>query len=260
MYDLQRAGMWKRISAWLFDFIMIGIVIVGFAWGLSAMLQYDDHYDSLEACYDKYEVEYGIDLDISNEDYNKLSDEKKQKYLDAGEKMQDDVEIRARYDIIVNLVLLITTLSILLGFAVMEFVVPLLFGNGQTLGKKIFSIGLMRSDGVKISTVQLFMRSILGKCTVETLVPVLIFIMIILRVTGIVGIAILAAIALSEIVLLIATKERTPIHDLMAGTVTIDIASQMIFDSPEALLLYKQQRHAEMVNSEREQTPNSFNK
>ena len=73
-------------------------------------------------------------------------------------------------------------------------------------------------------------------------------------------IAILAAIALSEIVLLIATKERTPIHDLMAGTVTIDIASQMIFDSPEALLLYKQQRHAEMVNSEREQTPNSFNK
>ena len=174
--------------------------------------------------------------------------------------MQDDVEIRARYDIIVNLVLLITTLSILLGFAVMEFVVPLLFGNGQTLGKKIFSIGLMRSDGVKISTVQLFMRSILGKCTVETLVPVLIFIMIILRVTGIVGIAILAAIALSEIVLLIATKERTPIHDLMAGTVTIDIASQMIFDSPEALLLYKQQKHAEMVNSEREQTPNSLNK
>ncbi len=31
MYDFQKADMWKRISAWLFDFIMIGIVIVGVA-------------------------------------------------------------------------------------------------------------------------------------------------------------------------------------------------------------------------------------
>ena len=26
MYDFQKANMWKRISAWLFDFILLGIV------------------------------------------------------------------------------------------------------------------------------------------------------------------------------------------------------------------------------------------
>ena len=253
MYDFQKADMWKRISAWLFDFIIIGIVIVGVAWGLSVAFKYDAHYERLESCYDKYEEEYNIKLDISNEDYEKLSDEEKQKYLDAGKKMQDDVEIRNRYSMIVNLVLLITTFSIMIGFIVTEFIVPLCFKNGQTLGKKIFGIGVMRTDGVRVTPIQLFVRSVLGKCTVETLVPVFVVIMVVLGVfAGIVGIAVLAAIALSEIVLLIATKERTPIHDIMSGTVTVDFASQMIFDSTDELLEYKQKKHAEMVNNDKE--------
>ena len=252
MYDLQKADMWKRISAWLFDFIIIGIVIVGVAWGLSAALNYDTHYENLEASYDKYEEEYGIKLDISEEDKAKLSEEELEKYREAGEKMQKDPQIRGCYTVVVNLVLTITALSIMLGFVLMEFVVPLIFGNGQTLGKKIFGIGVMRQDGVRVTALQMFARGILGKCTLETLVPVFIFIMIILRVTGIVGLAVLAALALSQIVLLIAKKERTPIHDVMAGTVTVDMASQMIFDSTEELLEYKQRVHETIVNDTRE--------
>ena len=252
MYDLQKADMWKRISAWLFDFILLGIVIVGVATGLSVALQYDAHYENLEACYDKYEDAYGIDLGISNEDYEKLSEEVKQKYLEAGEKMQNDVEIRARYDIIVNLVLVITVFSIMLGFLIMEFIIPVCLGNGQTLGKKIFSLGVMRTDGVRVTNLQMFVRSILGKCTLETLIPVFIVIMIILRVMGVVGIAVLAALFLSEVVLLISTKERTPLHDIMSGTVTVDIASQMIFDSNEEMLAYKQRIHAQKVSDMKE--------
>ena len=256
MYDLQRSDMWKRISAWLFDFIIIGIVIIGVAWGLSMAFRYDEHFANLEASYDKYEEEYGIDLGISMEEREKLSEEELEKYREAGEKMQNDPQIRGCYTVVVSLVLTITAFSIMIGFVLTEFIVPLLFGNGQTLGKKIFGIGIMRTDGVRITTLQLFARSILGKCTLETLVPVFVFIMIILRVTGIVGIAVLAALLLSEIVLLIATKERTPIHDVMAATVTVDMASQMIFDSPEELLQYKQRIHATMVNDTKEEAQN----
>ena len=103
----------------------------------------------------------------------------------------------------------------------------------------------MRTDGVRVTNLQMFVRAVLGKCTLETLIPVFIVIMIILGVMGIVGIAILAALLLSEIVLLIATRERTPLHDIMSGTVAVDMASQMIFDSPEALLEYKQKVHRE---------------
>ena len=40
-------------------------------------------------------------------------------------------------------------------------------------------------------------------------------------------------------------EDIEPIHDKLAGTVTVDLASQMIFDSPEALLEYKKRLHAE---------------
>ena len=249
MYDLQKANMWKRISAWLFDFIVIGIIILGIACLLSLAFRYDFHYANLEASYDKYEEEYGIKLDLTPEEQEKLTEEELAIYREAGEKMQDDPQIRGCYTVVVNLVLTITSLSILLGFFATEFVVPLIFGNGQTLGKKIFGLGVMRSDGVKLSNLQLFFRAILGKCVLETLVPIFIVIMIILRVFGIVGIAVLAAILLSEIVFLAATKERTALHDFMAGTVAIDISSQLIFDTPEELMAYKTKLHRERVNA-----------
>ena len=125
--------------------------------------------------------------------------------------------------------------------------------GGQTLGKKIFGIGVMRLDGVKVTPLQMFVRSILGKCTVETLGPVFCVISVLLKVMGIIGIAVMAAIFLSQIVLVFATKTHTPIHDVMAGTVTVDMASQMIFDTPEALLEYKQRIHAEMVQDTKEE-------
>ncbi len=254
MYDLQRADMWKRISAWLFDFILLGIVIVGAAWGLSAALKYDTHWEALEACYDKYEQEYGISFDITEEQRAELTEEQLAKYKEAGEKMQEDATIRVKYTLVVNLILIITSCSILIGHVIMEFVIPLAFGNGQTLGKKIFGIGVMRLDGVKVTPLQMFVRSILGKCTVETLVPVFCVITVLLKVMGIIGIAVMAAILLSQIVLVFATKTHTPIHDVMAGTVTVDMASQMIFDTPEELIAYKQRIHQEEVSNMREES------
>ena len=55
----------------------------------------------------------------------------------------------------------------------------------------------------------------------------------------------LALIALLQLILLITTRTNSPIHDLMAGTVVVDYASQMIFDSREAMIAYKEKKHAE---------------
>ena len=40
-------------------------------------------------------------------------------------------------------------------------------------------------------------------------------------------------------------KDLRPLHDLLAQTVAVDMASQLIFDSPEDLLEYKKRLHAE---------------
>jgi len=48
-----------------------------------------------------------------------------------------------------------------------------------------------------------------------------------------------------ELILMFTTHNRSLIHDLLAGTVTVDLASQMIFDSEEHLLEYRKKLHAE---------------
>ena len=45
-------------------------------------------------------------------------------------------------------------------------------------------------------------------------------------------------------------QKITLLHDLMANTVAIDLASQMIFDTPEAMIAYKEKVHAEMAARE----------
>ena len=41
VYDLQKAGLWKRIAAWMFDGILTGILAVGFGFVLSLVLGYN---------------------------------------------------------------------------------------------------------------------------------------------------------------------------------------------------------------------------
>ena len=248
MYDFQKASMWKRISAFLFDFILICIVIVGFALLLSAILGFNGYSERFEAIQESYEKEYSTDLEQA---YDLLSDEERVKYDEAYNAFSKDEEANYLYSMITNLILIITIFSILLGFVLMEFVIPLILKNGQTLGKKIFGIAVMRQDGVRLSPLLLFVRTILGKFTVETMVLLFISVLVVFNLMGIIGIAIIAAILIAQVVLLIVTKARTPLHDVLAHTVTVDFASQMIFDSTEDMIAYKKRIHAEQVASEK---------
>ena len=75
IYDLQKASMWKRISAFLFDFILLGIVAVLFGWALSGALGYNGVQKRLDEAYARYGEEYGIDLKMSLREYEALDDE-----------------------------------------------------------------------------------------------------------------------------------------------------------------------------------------
>ena len=143
--------------------------------------------------------------------------------------------------------LLAGAISVMLSVA-KEFVVPLLFGNGQTVGKKIFGIAVMRVNGVKINGVALFIRSILGKYTIETMVPVMLVIMVMLEVLGIVGPAVILLIGVLQIGLMLATRTNSAIHDCLANTVAVDLHSQMIFGSEAEVIEYKKRIHEDIAN------------
>ncbi len=244
-YDLQKASLTKRISAFLFDFILWAMLIMGIALLLSAIFGYDSYNKTLDACYERYEKEYGVTLDISMEAYNKLTQEQLKAYEAANAALAKDTEAVYAYNMIINLTLVIGTLSILGAYLVLEFGVPLWFGNGQTLGKKIFSIAVMRTDGVKLAPLALFIRTVLGKFTVETMIPLLIVVMIVFGGLGLMGTIILGLILLLQVILMVTSGTNAMIHDKWANTVVVDMASQMIFGSELELIAYKEKAQAE---------------
>lgn len=248
VYDLQRAGMWKRISAWLLDTILLVIMVTGFMWIASAI----DHYDKYEADYDNYiksyEEKYNTSFDYTTEEYSALTDEEKARFDQASEAFKKDESVLYAYNMVVNLTLVNTTLSILLSYLLLEIVIPLFLKNGQTIGKKIFALGVMRTDGVRLTPLQLVVRTLLGKFTVETMIPVLMIIMSVLGITGFTGTLVAFGILALNCGIMIASRTNSCIHDVFAVTVVIDLPSQMIFDTQEDLIRYKEEYAADMAN------------
>lgn len=248
--DLQKASMWKRISAWLFDSILLCTLVVAFALLLSAVLGVDGHIQTMNQRYSVYEAQFGIEFDVTVEQYNAMSEQELAIYEAAYAALTADTEAVHAYNMVISLVLVILSGSILLGYLVLEFFVPLTFGNGQTLGKKVFGIGLMRIDGVKMTNFALFVRTVLGKYTIETMAPLLIALMMLFGSIGMLGPVLILALGVIQLILLITSHTNSLIHDQMACTVVVDMASQMIFPSAEALLEYKKQRHAEETSAD----------
>ena len=260
IYDLQKASMWKRISAFLCDIILFCIVAVGIAFLLSSALGVDAQQNKMTEICGRYAEEYGLDafltkeeldgalsITITEERYNTLSEQQQATLMAAGEALYADKDYLQAYGMVNQLILLVVTFSVLISQLILEFVVPLLFKNGQTLGKKIFGVAVMRLDGVKISPTILLVRTLLGKYAVETMIPVFVLLSLVLGTASIVTLVLLLLLVVAQVALLIFTQANTPLHDMLAGTVTVDFASQLIFDTPEELLEYKKKIHAEAL-------------
>lgn len=245
MLDLQKASVLKRASAWLLDVILLLILVVGICSGLSALLGVDQHSTDLEAHYARYETEYGVKFSITQEEYAAMTEEGRANYDAAYEALIADKEAMYSYNMVLNLTLIVVSIGILLGYLILEFAVPMFLGNGQTVGKKIFGLGVMRVHGVKMNGVAMFIRTLLGKYTLETMIPVLVVIMLMFNVTGLMGTLLVLGIGIAQIIMMIVTRTNSTIHDLLADCVVVDLSSQLIFDTEEELLEYKKRMSAE---------------
>ena len=238
--SLQRAGMWKRISAFLFDAILLGILAVLFAFLFSSILGYDRYVDTLNRAHETYGEKYGVDFQTSLSQYDSMTEEERQQLEEAYRAVGQDEEAAYAYQMTIRLTILMVSLGILLACLIWEVLIPALLKDGQTVGKKIFSLGVMRSDGVRLGGVQLFARSILGKYTVEIMIPVLVVMMLYFSSVGLPGTLLILGLALVNGCLFLFTYAHTPIHDLLAGTVTVDLPSQRIFDTREDMIAFKE--------------------
>ena len=229
VYGIEKASMLKRISAYILDAILTVILASGFVFAISAIINYDSYYDKMNQYYDEFEEENGFSFNMFSKNEDELND-KDMLYI---------------YNMLINLTLLMVTISVLLAILIIEFVLPLVFKNGQTIGKKCFGLCLVKNNCVRINAPILFIRTILGKFTVETMIPIYIIIMIIFGGAGITGTIVLVLILFIQLILVISTKNNCLIHDLMAGTVVVDKNGQMIFDTENDLIEFKKNFHKE---------------
>ena len=243
--DLQKASMWKRIAAWMFDGILLSILVVGFGFLLSWLTGYDNCSDTLDRAYARYETEYGVVFQISQAEYQSMTELQRENYDAAYAALTADEEAMRAYNLMLNLSLVVITLGILLALVTWEFLIPLKLGNGQTLGKKIFGLALVRTDGVQLNTMQLFTRTILGKFTIETMVPVYLLLMLLWGTMDLTGTVILLALLAAQLGCVAFTRTNAAIHDLLAGTAVVDLASQTIFRTTQDLIEYQKKIAAE---------------
>ena len=240
-FDIQRAGLLKRISAFILDFIVITILSTLFIFLISKITNYDYYNSKLTSSYDRYEDEYGVTFSISSDEYYGYSDEERTRYDEAYAALTADNEAMSAYSRVVNLTLLSLSLGIFLAYLVSEFIVPLLLGNGVTIGKKVFGLCLMRKGGWKVNSISLFVRAILGKYTIETMIPVLLVVMILFNSIGIAGTAVILFLFILNIFLVFFRRDRQALHDLLADTVVVDYASQRIYESEKEVIEAKKE-------------------
>ncbi len=274
MFELKKIGIIKRLSALLLDAVLLAVLTTGFMWIISLICNFDKQQDKLVeygekwddycqtyygeiAPYYEYTVEFAEDgaMTLKDKDGKEaLSTDLLSKMIeDKGKKLEGTDAYKAytvyqetpyahKYDsqfsYVVSLIFMMISIGLLLSYVALEFVIPLFFKNGQTIGKKVFGIGLVKENCVKIKPIALFARTLLGKFAIETMFPIALVYMI-LNGGGILMLILIAALALLDIIIFFATKNKTPIHDILAAAVAIDMKTQMIYASEDELIAKK---------------------
>ena len=242
IFDIQKASTLKRASAFLLDLILFAVLAVGVAALISLACDYDYHVEQFEVNSQFYQKEidamYGEGFSIeTQEQFDALSPEAQEAFNIA----------KVSLSKVVNFTLLMISLGIFVSILVLEFIVPLIMKNGQTVGKKVFGIAVIHQNGVRVNTITMFIRAILGKYTVETMVPVLlVYMLFMIPGSAIASVVVLGLLVVLEIVLFFTSKGmHTFIHDVFAKTVCVDLASQMVFDTEEDMHAFRRNAYAE---------------
>ena len=84
--------------------------------------------------------------------------------------------------------------------------------------------------------------------TIDTMIPVAIVMMLLWGITDLSGTLVLLVLLAGQLLCLGLTHTNSAIHDLLAGTVVVDISSQMIFRTTEDLIAYQKKVAAERAS------------
>lgn len=186
------------------------------------LVQYQDKLVEHGLGFYKYDEESQMNIYISfevGEGENKVSQEEYDEASSSFKKDSNAMELSSKVNTITTLG---TSVELLLALLPNYLLFPLIFKNGQTLGKKLMKIAIVDKKGCKISFLNLIMRNIVGLYLFDLLVSY--FFMFIIDVPIIVVVSLIMA---------LFTKGKRTIHDLIANTYVVDEEMSIIYVSLE---------------------------
>jgi len=218
---LQKAPFFKRLLALMLDWMFIVIIIFTCVIPMSFLLKVDEYSEKFDQYYSEYEKKYGVDFDLTEEQFNAMTEEELKLYEEAYNALTSDEEANKAHDALFKRMLGSIELAILAGYLVMDVLFPLMLKNGQTLGKRVFGLAVRRANGEPTNMITILSRTVVGKFTVETAIPALVICSVLMGSLNLFGVLYVVAILVANIVLLI--KKNKVLHDILADTMVVAV-------------------------------------
>lgn len=167
----------------------------------------------------------GVLIDDTKEDNAKVLLQKQYKIaiLEVFNSISSVAEAGAKF---MTLSTTIYVVSIFLAGATSYVIIPWILKDGQTLGKKIFKLGLADADGYKFHNHRLLMR----------FMPFLVVnasLMFFVLVNLYIVLSIVAVVFLVSFTLAMSSPKRMSLHDFTAQTIVVDLKTSKIFATVE---------------------------
>ena len=221
---LQKAPFFKRLLALMLDWMFIVILIFTCVMPMALVLKVGEYSENFDRYYTKYEKQYGVKFDLTEEQFNAMTEEELKLYEEAYNALTSDEEANAAHDALFKRMLGSIELSILAAYLVMDVLFPLMLKNGQTLGKRVFGLAVLRSAGEPASMLTILSRTVIGKFTIQTAIPALVICSILMGSRDLFGILYVVVILAANVVLMI--KKNKTLHDILADTMVVAVPTR----------------------------------
>jgi len=250
MLDFHKAKPIKRLGAYVIDLILLLVITAAVALAIYSAMDYNTYEDKYVTSCEKYGQQFGVDLSASRTEQATLPEEEFEKYNQAWEALNADEETMDAIKQMLRIELVSLMAGFLVGYVILEIMIPLIFKNGQTVGKKIFGLCVMHKYHVRVGFMQIIYRTILGKYFIETIIPVVMYKLNDYGVLGMTASLVLAAIAMTQGFIVMMSQANCGIHDKLFHTVVADFKKQHIFDNWNDRFDFEEAYEKEMAERE----------
>lgn len=203
---------YRRISAFLIDVFLVTFVSTVF----SSISYVNPFIDNYKVAYDEYREIY------KSESESVLTNPTIKNVVDYSNKMSKQI-YKIDYSMLFNNIYYLV-------FSFLYFVLFAYFTNGQTLGKKLFKLKVVRQDGEKVKLSNLMLRTLLSGSSIFMGVNIIVIIQLLLLMipqNQVYFYAILFSSMISYVIeiiglVLLFSKEHRSLDDIIGSTKVID--------------------------------------